>query len=419
MTQNITTLANGLRIITDKVDHVHSVAIGIWANVGARHEQPDRNGVAHLVEHMVFKGTKNRSVTEIAEAIEAKGGHVNAYTGRETTAFHIHLLKDDVALAFDILSDMLLNPLFNDDDLTRERDVILQEIGMYQDTPDDVVFDLFQDKAYPAQMLGANILGTPEIIRTVPRQALFDHVATFYTPANLVVSVAGPVEHAEIVALADRAFGARASGVAASFAPARYQGGEARQIKELEQAHLVLGFRGIPRLDPDYHAALALSTLLGGGMSSRLFQEVREKRGLVYSVYSFHSAFRDDGIFGIYAGTGADKLQTLVPVVCDEIVKATRTLTTTELDRAKAQLRSSLLMGLEQMMTRADTQARQLLLFGHPIPVEETLAKIASLTVDHLQDIATRIFSSTPTLAALGPVQALPSYAEIQTQLRG
>ncbi len=417
MTQTVTTLSNGLRVVTDSVETVHSVAIGIWADVGTRHEKPERNGVAHLVEHMVFKGTKNRSVTEIAEAIENKGGHINAYTGREITAFHIHLLKEDVNLAFDILSDMLLNPLFQDADLAREREVIIQEIGMYNDTPDDLIFEEFQKTAYPNQMLGASILGTPEIIRAVPASALFDHVNDFYTPSNLVVSVAGPVNHDEIVALCDKAFGHKPKGTKPAYDQANYKGGEIRSAKDLEQAHIVLGFRGINRLDPDYHAALVLSTIMGGGMSSRLFQEVREKRGLVYSVYSFHQAYKDDGMFAIYAGTGPDKLGELMPVLCDEVQKVTRTIHQAELDRAKAQIKASILMGREQMMSRADQQARQLITFDRTIQISETIEKIEELTTDNIKNVAKHIFTSVPTLASLGPVQNLASFEDIRSKV--
>ena len=299
-----TKLDNGLRIITDHVDSVGSVALGVWVGVGTRNENMAHNGVAHMVEHMMFNGTPNRTAQQIVEQVESVGGQMNAYTSRENTAYYVHLLKDHVGLALDVISDMIQRPLFPDSELEKERGVIIQEIGMTLDTPDDLVFDLYQETAYPDQALGAPILGTVEIIEKMEKQALFDYVTRSYTPDNLVLSVAGNVEHDDIVKQAEKAFCDLPENTPLAVKPAQYQGGENKVCKDLEQNHLVLGFQGIAKTDEGYYAALLLSTILGGGMSSRLFQEVREKRGLVYSVYSSHAAYNDDGQFEIYAGTG-------------------------------------------------------------------------------------------------------------------
>ncbi|MBU0799938.1 MAG: insulinase family protein [Alphaproteobacteria bacterium] len=411
MTINITKLPNGLRVITDTVTAVDSVALGIWADVGTRHENLAHNGVAHMVEHMMFKGTPDRTALQIAEQVEDVGGQVNAYTSREMTAYHIHLLKDDLGLAVDILGDIVQNSHMPEDEVERERDVILQEIGMTVDTPDDLVFDQYQETAYPQQALGAPILGRSEIISTMQRDTLMNYVRQFYTPGRLVVAASGNVSHDEMVKRAEAAMGHMPPDQQDNILPAAYCGGEHREEKALEQAHIVMGFQGVSRSDKDYYTSVALATALGGGMSSRLFQEIREKRGLVYSVFSFHSAYQDDGQFVIYAGTGPDRLPELMPVMCDEIAKVTNdVMDEAELIRAKAQMRASLVMSRESMMTRANQNAKHLIHFGSAMDVQEKLDKINAVTLDDMRRMAQAIFSTKPTLAALGPLGQLEDY---------
>ena len=420
MSVQSTTLSNGLRIITDYVPTVESVALGVWADVGTRHENLSHNGIAHMVEHMMFNGTPNRTAQQIVEQVESVGGQMNAYTSRENTAYYVHLLKDHVGLALDVISDMIQRPLFPDSELEKERGVIIQEIGMTLDTPDDLVFDLYQETAYPDQALGAPILGTVEIIEKMEKQALFDYVTRSYTPDNLVLSVAGNVEHDDIVKQAEKAFCDLPENTPLAVKPAQYQGGENKVCKDLEQNHLVLGFQGIAKTDEGYYAALLLSTILGGGMSSRLFQEVREKRGLVYSVYSSHAAYNDDGQFEIYAGTGADKLPDLVPVICDEVNKIKQdSVAGKELERAKSQIRSSILMGRESMLARANRQARHMLNFNQEVDIAKILAKINVVNTDDIMMMAQKIFTTKPTIAALGPVAGLESYDIISQRLAG
>lgn len=413
----MTTLSNGLRVITDQVESMHSVALGIWVGVGTRHEDMIENGVAHMVEHMLFKGTQKRSAQDIVEQIENVGGSMNAYTSREVTSYHIHLLKDDINLGLDILADMYLNSTMPEDEIERERQVIIQEIGMNNDTPDDLVFDQFYEQAFPAQAMGAPILGTASIIENMHRQTLENYIQRFYTPQNTIISAAGAVDHDVFVAQAEKLFGTLQNAKSIMPSKARYEGGEIRTSKDLEQAHILLGFEGIERLDPDYYAAAALSTMLGGGMSSRLFQEIREKRGLVYSIYSFHSGYQDDGLFGIYAGTGSDKLTEIMPVICDEIQKFSASLTEEELVRAKAQINAGTLMGRESMMTRADQQAKHLIFRNKIYDLEAAVKTIDTIDVAAIRRVAGRIFSSPFTLAALGPIDELESFEDIKQRL--
>lgn len=418
MSIQTTTLKSGLRVITDTVTAVDSIALGVWAGVGTRHEDMAVNGVAHMVEHMLFKGTACRSAMQIAEEVEDVGGSINAYTSREITAYHIHVLKEHIGLAVDILADLVQNSTLPEDEIERERKVILQEIGMSMDTPDDYVFDAYQETAYPDQALGAPILGKPKIIATMNREALYHYVQHCYTPSRLVVSAAGNIQHDALVKMVEDAFCHLPQDQDVRTIAARYQGGENRLEKPLEQSHVVLGFRSIGRHDDRYYSAVALSSILGGGMSSRLFQEVREKRGLVYSVFSFNSAFDDDGQFAIYAGTGPERLQELIPVVCDEIQKIiVAPVSESELARVKTQMRSNLLMARESMMTRAGQQAKHLVHFNHTLDLDKILSDIDAVNTDTIQKLAALIFSSRPTLAGLGPLENLESYDQVCRRL--
>lgn len=414
----MSTLDNGLRVITDQVPSIHSVALGVWVGVGTRNEEMIHNGAAHMVEHMLFKGTKNRSALDIAQQIENAGGSMNAYTSREITSYHMHLLKDDAPLALNVLADMLLQSTMPEEEIEHERHVILQEIGMCHDTPDDVIFDNYYETAYPGQALGAPILGKVDIINAMGRDTLMNYVRNLYTPANMVISASGGIDHDSFVAQAQDLFGGMAKKKPTENFPASYQSGEHRCNKDLEQSHIILGFRGISRMDEGFYSAQALSSIFGGGMSSRLFQEVREKRGLVYSVFSFHSAYNDDGQFGIYAGTGPEDLPELIPVVCDEVQKICENLTDEEVARAKTQMKSGLIMGRESMMSRADQQAKFLIFRDTVVDVEDLTAKIEAIDKNTIQSVARRIFTSAPTLAALGPLKQLESYDQIKTRLK-
>ncbi|MGD1876582.1 MAG: M16 family metallopeptidase [Kiloniellaceae bacterium] len=417
MTIQVTRLPSGLTVATDSMPGVATVSLGAWIGAGTRQETAPLNGIAHLLEHMVFKGTERRAAQDIAEEIEAVGGHLNAYTSREHTAFYAKVLSEDAPLARDIVADILQRSTFLEDELERERAVVLQEIGQAYDTPDDIVFDHFQETAYPDQALGRPVLGESDTVGALSRDALWDYLRGHYGPQQMVVAAAGDVEHARFADMVAKAFTHDGFGCNGTTDPAAYRGGDRREQRDLEQVHLLLGFDGVGYLDDDYYALSALSTLFGGGMSSRLFQEVREKRGLVYSIYSFHSAFMDGGLFGLYAGTGEKEVSELLPVVCDELMKLTLGVSEEELARAQAQLRASLLMSREKSSSRAEQLAQQLLIYGRPIPVEETLAKIAALTPADVQRVAARLLVSAPTVTAIGPLAQLESAQQIAARL--
>ena len=413
----ITKLSNGLRVVTDIVTSVESVAVGAWIGVGTRNEDLIHNGTAHMVEHMLFKGTKTRNALDIAQVIENVGGHINAYTSREITSYHIHLLKNDMPLALDILSDIVQHSTMPEDEVERERNVILQEIGMCHDTPDDIIFDNYFETAYPKQAFGAPILGTNKIIENMSRETLMNFTTQLYTPSNMVICASGNIDHDIFIQQVEDKFNALPDDQAQTKNPTQYQGGENRESRDLEQSHVILGFNGVSRVSDDYYAAQTLATLMGGGMSSRLFQEVREKRGLVYSIYSFHSAHSDGGQFGIYAGTGPDKLPELIPVICDEVKKIGSTITAEELSRAKAQLCSSILIARESMMSRADQNAKAILLRDLIRSPEDIIERINAVDIKALEKVAGTIFTSTPTLAALGPLGSLESFDKIKDRL--
>lgn len=413
----LTTLDNGVRVLTDYVPSVESAALGIWAGVGTRNEELSNNGAAHMVEHMLFKGTQKRDAAKIAEEIENVGGSMNAYTSRELTSYHIHLLKDDAPLALDVLADMYRGSSFPDEEIERERGVILQEIGMCNDTPDDVIFDLHFETSYPDQAFGAPILGREHNIKEMSREALQGYAQRFYQGHNTVISASGNIEHDAFVEQVRTLFADMPSGEKAPTQRAHYQGGEIRQEKDLEQSHFILSFEGLARLDEDYYTAQALSTILGAGMSSRLFQEVREKRGLVYSIFSYHSGYQDAGQFGIYAGTGPEKMGEIMPVICDEVLKLGSSITQEELVRAKAQLKASLLMSRESMMRRADQNAKGLIFRDQIFEQEALAAKIDAVDLKDLEDVAAKIFATKPTLSALGPLSELESYDKLEQRL--
>ena len=420
MTSNavqISRLASGLTVITERMERVETVSLGAYVATGTRNETAAENGVSHFLEHMAFKGTERRSARRIAEEIEAVGGHINAYTAREQTAYYVKVLKEDTALAADIIGDILTHSTFEAEEFERERGVILQEIGQANDTPDDIIFDHFQERAFPAQPMGRPTLGTEAIIRRLGRDSLVGYMQRHYAASNSVVAAAGALEHADVVGLVERHFADLRPKTMPVAEAARYQGGEFREARELDQVHIVLGFPSVAYGDADYYPALLLSTLLGGGMSSRLFQEIREKRGLVYSIYSFTAPYMDGGLFGIYAGTGEHEAEELVPVVIEELRRVQQDADEPELARARAQVKASVLMSLESTSSRCEQLARQWQVFGRVIPTEETVTRINAVTLDDIARVAARLFRAPPTLAALGPAGKVPGLPSIADRL--
>jgi predicted Zn-dependent peptidase len=418
MSVQVTKLANGMRVVTDRMESVETVSIGVWVDVGTRHEPAEINGVAHLLEHMAFKGTERRNALDIASEIEAVGGHVNAYTSREHTAYYAKVLKADVGLAVDILSDILQHSTFDAGELERERTVILQELGQAQDTPDDIIYDLFQERAYPNQPMGQPVLGRAEIIKSLSRDAIAGYMHSTYAGPGMLLVAAGNITHEALVAMAERAFNALGTHGEARTEAARYEGGEHREERDLEQAHVLLGFPGFPFGDRDYFASSVVSTAFGGGMSSRLFQEVREKRGLAYSIYSFSHSYSDGGIFGIYAGTGESEAAELMPVLRDELRQLINGLSSDELARARAQLKAGLLMSLEGTTARCEQQASHMLIHGRVLDPQELVGHIDAVDEDAVIRVAKRVLSGKPTLAVLGPVGKLEDYAQFIERLR-
>jgi predicted Zn-dependent peptidase len=413
----VTTLPSGLIVVTERMDRVETVSLGAYVASGTRNEDAAQNGVSHFLEHMAFKGTEKRNAAEIAEAIENVGGHINAYTAREQTAYYVKLLKEDLALGADIIGDILTHSAFAPDEVERERGVILQEIGQANDTPDDIIFDHFQEAAYPQQPMGRPVLGTEDIIRNLKRQDIAGYMHSHYAAKNVVVAATGNLEHDRVVDLVAKNFADLRTDMPHAAAEGRYDGGEFRETRDLDQVHIVLGFPGVGYADPDYYPVLLLSTLLGGGMSSRLFQEIREKRGLVYSIYSFAAPYMDSGLFGIYAGTGEDEAAELVPVTLEELHRVQRDANEVEVRRARTQTKASLLMSLESTGSRCEQLARQLQVFGRVIPTAETVAKIDAVTVDDVRRAAARIFRGRPTLAAMGPAERVPGLPQIVERL--
>ena len=418
MSVKSTTLSNGLTVLTDHMPHLESASIGIWVKSGSRSERDDEHGLSHLLEHMAFKGTASRSARQIAEQIESVGGELNAATSIEHTGYFARTLKDDVGLAADILADILQNSTIDADELAREQHVIVQEIGASHDSPDDQVFDLFQSAAYPDQPLGRTILGTVESVQGFTPDAIRAYMDRNYVGDRMVLSAAGNVDHDALVEIADKRF----SGLKRDGAPeplkANYIGGDSRASTDHEQAHVVLGLEGRAYNSDGFYAAQILASILGGGMSSRLFQEVREKRGLCYSVYAFHWAFADSGIFGVAAATGEGELPELLPVILDEMRAATETITEEEVVRVRNQIRAGLLMSLESPSSRAGQLARQQILWGRPIPLAETVERINRITADRVKKIAREIFSGKKlSVAGVGPLGQMPAYDRIAAGL--
>lgn len=418
MSVRVTTLPHGLRVVTDRMDSVETVSLGAWVNVGTRHETAEVNGISHLLEHMAFKGTARRSAQQIAEEMDNVGGHLNAYTSRDHTAYFAKVLKDDAPLAVDIVADILLNSTMDAEELEREKHVIVQEISQVNDTPDDIVFDKFQAQAYPDQPMGWPVLGSEDLVRSVTSEQLKSYLGEHYAASDTIVAASGNIDHDAFVVQVDKAFAAYRPNAAIKTVSSAYGGGEHREDRDLEQVHLVLGFPGVAYGDADFYNIAALSVLMGEGMSSRLFQEIREKRGLAYSVFSSTQSFSDTGLFTIYTGTGPDEVKTLIPVLCEEIRKAAGTISPEETKRAKAQIKSGLLMSLESPSNRASQRARQLVVYGRLLTTQEMIERIEAVDTAGIRASAARIFAGAPTLAAIGALDGLPPLAEIQNKLQ-
>jgi predicted Zn-dependent peptidase len=408
-------LSNGFRIVTEQMPGLASASIGVWVTAGARHETAKQNGIAHFLEHMAFKGTAKRTSLQIAEAIEDVGGYINAYTSREVTAYYVRVLENDVSLGLDVIADILRNPVLDNSEIEVERGVILQEIGQALDTPDDVIFDWLQEEAYPNQPIGRTILGPHERVSNFTREDLSGFIAQHYGPEQMILAAAGAVDHDEIVRLAEQLFGDMEPKPLFDVDAARFRGGEIRQIKPLEQAHFALGFESPGYRADDIYVAQIYASALGGGMSSRLFQEIRENRGLCYSIFASAGAYADTGMMTIYAGTSGEELPELAGITIDEMKRAATDMSPAEVARARAQMKAGLLMGLESPSNRAERLARLIQIWDRIPPIEETIAQIDAVTTGDVRDFAQTMASTAPAALALyGPVELAPTLEQLQ-----
>jgi predicted Zn-dependent peptidase len=403
MSSTFSELAGGLRVVSDTMDSVETVSLGVWIEVGTRDEDESVNGISHLLEHMAFKGTERRNAKQIVEEIEAVGGHLNAHTSRDHTAYYAKVLKANAPLAIDIVADILQHSTMDESELEREKDVIVQEINQSFDTPDDVVFDYFQETAFPDQAIGRPILGTAALVRSMTPDILKKYMADHYSGPRIIFAAAGNINHDHLVELVENAFDVLPGKTNGNREEVRYVGGNSCQKRDLEQAHVLLGMEGISFTDEEFHAHSVFSTLLGGGMSSRLFQEIREKRGLAYTIYSYLQCYKDAGLFGVYAGTAKDDVADLVPLIREEIEKLSQAIPESEIDRARTQIKAGLLMSLESTSSRCEQVARQTMIFGHPLTFNEVVAKIEAVDEAALNRAAERLLVGKPTLTTLGP----------------
>ncbi|MCP5074543.1 MAG: insulinase family protein [Rhodobacteraceae bacterium] len=418
MSVQLHTLPNGFRIVTEHMPGLKSASLGIWVGAGGRHERPEQNGIAHFLEHMAFKGTKTRSALQIAEAIEDVGGYINAYTSREMTAYYARVLEDDVPLAMDVISDIVLNSVFDPREVEVERGVILQEIGQSLDTPDDVIFDWLQEVSYPDQPMGRTILGPAERVRSFSRADLQQFVAEHYVPDQIILSAAGAVDHDALVRMAEGLFGGLEKRSVLDVQPALYTGGEHRVVKDLEQAHFTLALETSGYLSDDIYTGQIFSVAFGGGMSSRLFQEVREKRGLCYSIYAQAGAYADTGTLTIYSGTSGDDVADLSCICIDELRRAADDMTDAEVARARAQMKAGMLMGLESPSARCERLARMVAIWGRVPGLDEVVEKIDAVTTGGVTEYVRALCEKgAPSLALYGPVAAAPEVGQLARQL--
>ena len=394
-----------------------SASIGIWVQAGGRHERPEQNGIAHFLEHMAFKGTKTRSPLQIAEAIEDVGGYINAYTSKDMTAYYARVLSADVGLALDVISDIVLNPVFDPREIETERNVILQEIGQTLDTPDDIIFDWLQEVSYPDQPFGRTILGPAERVGAFSQQDLINFVAQHYGPNQMILSAAGGVDHDEIMTKAIELFGHLPRHEPFQMMGADFLGGEKRKVKKLEQAHFTLSFEAPSYRAPDVYAAQIYGMALGGGMSSRLFQKVREENGLCYTIFAQSGAYEDTGQITIYAGTSSEEIASLAQLTVEELKRAPQDMSSAEVERARVQLKAGLLMGLESPSSRAERLARLLAIYDRVPSLGEAIAKIDAVTCQDVREFAANMNMARSAMVLYGPISKAPDLASLRKAL--
>ena len=402
-------LPNGLRVVTERMPHVRTAAMGLWVNAGSRYEAASQHGISHFLEHLFFKGTETRSALEIAQAADEIGGQMNAFTDREQTVFYLKVLAAHFERAVEIVADMLLRSTFAPEHIERERQVIDEEIKSYEDSPDELVQDLFAQTVWNGHALGRPVIGTLATVNRLTREDLTAFVQRFYRPTNVVVSVAGDIEHEEVTAVLDRHLGGwNGAGVPVAIDPPRPEAGVATRMKETEQVHLCLGTQGLAQSDERRYTLSLLDHLLGGGMSSRLFQEIRERRGLVYTITSYASSYRDGGLFVVYAGMSPDAGPEVIRLTVEEIEKIrSEPVDTVELNRAKESLKGSLMLSLESTGSRMSILARSEIYHGRQITLDELIAKVDAVTAEDIQRMAAEVLEPRRlSMAAIGPFRS-------------
>jgi predicted Zn-dependent peptidase len=408
MSVSVSRLPNGVHVITDHMPHLETVTLGVWVKAGARDELADQGGVAHLLEHMAFKGTSRRTAMDIASEIENVGGEINAATGMETTAYFSRVLKGDWPLALDILADILTDPVFDATELKKEKYVILQEIAAANDAPDDLVFELLNEAAFPGHPLGRSILGEAARVESYDARSILKYRSLHYSAPRIVLAAAGHVDHDKLVDAAAKRLSSFGKGTAAEWTTPAFSGGFKSAERPLDQLHLVFGFPAPGYRDDRIYALQILSSIMGGGMSSRLFQELREKRGLCYSIFSFASSYQDVGLLNVYAATSPENARDLSDVATDVMLSMTESLEEPELQRAKAQLKAGLVISLESAAGRADQIARQFLAFGKVPEIADLISRIERLTTDDIKNLASEILiSARPAISAVGSLKYL------------
>lgn len=414
MTASITKLDNGLTVVSHRMPHLKTVSAGVWVASGSRHEREAEHGISHLLEHMAFKGTARRAARDIAEEIEQVGGDLNAATSLEMTAYYVRVLEGDHGLALDLLADILTEPALDQIELEREKEVVLQEISGIEDVPDEIAYDLVQDAAYPDQSIGRTVIGTRDTVTAFSRDDLLALLRRQYVPSRMVVAAAGAIHHDDLVRHARDKFGSLNPGLGEDAAPAKFVGGIRGSNRQFAQSHVLFGFDSPAYGDPRFLACQVFSGILGGGMSSRLFQEARERRGLCYSIYSGAWGLADGGMFNIHAATGTEQLPEVRDVIIEELRKAAADhVTDRELERAKAGLKAGLLMSLESSSARAEQMARQMIGFGRLIEPEELTERVEAVTAEDIRSFAAGLASAgKAAVAVVGPGGASTAFAE-------
>jgi predicted Zn-dependent peptidase len=401
------TLDSGMIAATDNMPQVRTVALVVQVNTGSNNETVENHGISHFLEHMAFKGTSTRSAIQIAQEFDAIGGYFNAYTSREKTVYYAKVLREDLHIAAGILGDILQHSIFADEEIAKEKDVILQEIAQTNDAPDDIVFDTFHETAYPDQSFGRSILGTQEKVEAIDRAKIVRYVKDNYFASNIVVSAAGLIEQHELVSIIHEHFSGFPSHGNKYQEDVHYTGGGIAMERDLEQVHMVLGFNGISYLDPEFYTYQVLGLIAGGGMSSRLFQEIRENLGLAYSVSAYNSSYASCGMFNLYAATSPQKANQCMEVMLVQLKNLITDITDHEIKRSKSQVRANLIMSQESVVQRAEKLASQITSFGRYIPIEETIEKVNMIDSNALYNAARHVISGErkPTIATIGKVK--------------